>query len=120
MAFGAIVLVNSIYSTATGTRESAPTTGSTDAPLMASADNPSASFANKETLRFAGQSAACDMIGFDALDKSPERVLFAYSAVEGSQADAQIHALGAALASVDDRTLRTLLPTIEDVICALE
>lgn len=121
MAFGALILVSSVYSTATRTSDMLP---STSAQASASPSGV-AQFAARETMKYAsdGAAGACDRIRLEAHDGNVTKALWAYqNAVEETPAGSEIKALAEDLATrvEDEDTLKSILSAIEEVICTLE
>ena len=126
MAFGALILINGVYSTAFGTRES-ELNDSISAIASRDQEHPSAQSQPTriltETLKFSGEGSACDVIQLSAHDDQPQAALFAYqNGLEQSLAGAEIGELAGILeASIDDDAkLKEILFAIEEVICKME
>jgi len=114
MAFGALILVSSVYSTGTVTRETLP-----GDPAQASASSSNGAqtrpSAEKTTLHYADKSGAvaCNHIRLKLHDGNLRDALEAYR----KAADPQINAMGTIMERLEDEDLKVLLPAIEAVIC---
>lgn len=114
MAFGALILVSSVYSTGTVTGKTllgAPgqeSVSSADgAQITQSVEETTVHYANK------GGTGACNHIRLNVHDGNVRDVLEAYR----KAVSPQINAMGTIMERLEDEDLKTLLPAIEAVIC---
>lgn len=113
MAFGALILVSSVYSTGTVTRET----------LLGDPAQASASSSNRAQIRLSGEkttivyhgggAVACNYIRLKLHDGNVRDALEAY----GKAGNQQIKAMGTIMERLEDEDLKALLPAIEAVIC---
>ncbi len=102
MAFGALILMSSVYSTGTVTHKS----------LLG--DTGQNAIATETTIKFNAKIGAsdCNLIRLSGHDNVRD-ALEAYGNVENPQLDA----LAAAMQNINDENLKTLMPVIESIMC---
>lgn len=119
MAFGALILMSSVYSTGTVTHKSLLGDTGQNAIGAASAtpadsESSDSSGATETTIKFSAKIGAsdCNLIRLSGHDNVRD-ALEAYGNVENPQLDA----LAAAMQNINDENLKTLMPVIESIMC---
>jgi hypothetical protein len=124
MAFGGLILINSIFSSATVDRESLQSLSQSTKSEAVVALNSEPTSIVKESLKFSGETTgACDTIRLSMQGNDVKKALWAYqNAIEKTKVEEPAARLAKIIEDniVDDAVLLELLPAIEDVICTLE
>lgn len=124
MAFGALILIYSMFSTVVLDREALASAQPASSQLRSSEQRSSEQISVKETLKFAGGSAGvCDRIRLSAHNNNPNEALWVYqNGLSEYKAKAQLNAIATILQNniTDEKILSDVLLGIEDIICTLE